>query len=89
MKTIKLFFKALWHESIEVFMTMFIVGVFLGLFAFVIWLVSLSDILKCVLVVATFGFFAFAVGFIFCDFIVRVLNQFKFMKWEDKNNENN
>ena len=89
MKTIKLFFKALWHESSEVFVTVSIVGVFLGLFAFVMWLVSLSDILKCVLVVATIGFLAFALGFMFCDFIVRVSNQFKFMKWEDKNNENN
>ena len=89
MRNFKLFFKAIWDESVEVFMTMFIVGVFLGLFAFVMWLVSLSDILKCVLVVATFGFFAFAVGFIFCDFIVRVLKQFKLMKLEDKNNENN
>ena len=89
MKTIKLFFKALWHESIEVFMTVFIVGVFLGLLAFTIWLVSLSDILKWVLVVAIIGFVAFAVGFMIYDFIVRVLKQFKFMKWEDKNNENN
>ena len=89
MKTIKLFLKALWHESSEVFVMVFIVGAFLGLFAFVMWLVSLSDILKCVLVVATIGFLAFALGFMFCDFIVRVSNQFKFMKWEDKNNENN
>ena len=89
MKTIKLFLKALWHESSEVFVTVFIVGVFLGLFAFVLWLVSLSDILKCVLVVAMFGLIAFALGFMFCDFIVRVLKRFKFMKWEDKNNENN
>ena len=89
MKTIKLFFKALWHESIEVFMTVFIVGVFLGLLAFTIWLVSLSDILKWVLVVAIFGFVAFALGFMIYDFIVRVLNQFKFMKGDDKNNENN
>ena len=89
MKTIKLFFKALWYESIEVFMTVFIVGVFLGLFAFVMWLVSLSDILKWVLVVAIIGFVAFAVGFMIYDFIVRVLNQFKFMKGDDKNNENN
>ena len=89
MRTIKLFFKALWHESIEVFMTVFIVGVFLGLFAFVMWLVSLSDILKWVLVVAIIGFIAFAVGFMIYDFIVRVLKQFKLMKLEDKNNENN
>ena len=88
MKTIKLFFKALWHESSEVFVTVSIVGVFLGLFAFVMWLVSLSDILKCVLVVASIGFLALALGFMFCDFIVRVSNQFKFMKWKDKNNEN-
>ena len=70
-------------------MTVSIVGVFLGLFAFVMWLVSLSDILKWVLVVAIIGFVAFAVGFMIYDFIVRVLKQFKFMKWEDKNNENN
>lgn len=89
MRNFKLFFKALWHESIEVFMTVFIVGVFLGLLAFVMWLVSLSDILKWVLLVAMFGFIAFGLGFIVYDFIVRVLNQFKFMKWEDKNNENN
>ena len=89
MKTIKLFFKALWHESIEVFMTVFIVGVFLGLLAFTIWLVSLSDILKWVFVIALWGCIVFAFGFMFCDFIVRVSNQFKFMKWEDKNNENN
>ena len=89
MRNFKLFFKAIWHESIEGVVTIFIVGVFLGLFAFVMWLVSLSDILKCVLVVATFGFLALALGFMFCDFIVRVSNQFKFMKWKDKNNENN
>ena len=89
MKTIKLFFKALWHESIEVFMTVFIVGVFLGLLAFTIWLVSLSDILKWVVVIALWACIVFAFGFIVYDFIVRVLNQFKFMKWEDKNNENN
>ena len=89
MRNFKLFFKALWHESSEVFVTVSIVGVFLGLFAFVMWLVSLSDILKCVLVVATIGFLALALGFMFCHFIVRVSNQFKFMKWEDKNNENN
>ena len=89
MRNFKLFLKALWHESSEVFVTVSIVGVFLGLFAFVMWLVSLSDILKWVLVVAIFGFVAFALGFMIYDFIVRVLNQFKFMKWEDKNNENN
>ena len=89
MKTIKLFFKALWHESIEVFMTVFIVGVFLGLFAFVLWLVSLSDILKWVFVIALWACIVFAFGFIVYDFIVRVLKQFKLMKLEDKNNENN
>ena len=89
MKTIKLFFKALWHESIEVFMTMFIVGVFLGLLAFTIWLVSLSDILKWVFVIALWACIVFAFGFIVYDFIVRVLKQFKLMKLEDKNNENN
>ena len=89
MKTVKLFFKALWHESIEGVAFIFIVGAFLGLFAFVMWLVSLSDILKWVLVVATFGFFAFGLGFMIYDFIVRVLKQFKLMKLEDKNNENN
>ena len=87
MKTIKLFFKALWHESIEVFMTMFIVGVFLGLLAFTIWLVSLSDILKWVFVIALWACIVFAFGFIVYDFIVRVLKQFKLMKLEDKNNE--
>ena len=89
MKTIKLFFKALWHESIEVFMTVFIVGVFLGLLAFTIWLVSLSDILKWVSVIASWACIVFAFGFIVYDFIVRVLKQFKLMKLEDKNNENN
>ena len=89
MKTIKLFLKALWHESIEGVAFIFIVGAFLGLFAFVMWLVSLSDILKWVLVVAIIGFVAFSVGFIVYDFIVRVLKQFKLMKLEDKNNENN
>lgn len=82
MRDFKLFFKAICHESIE--------GVaFLGLFAFVMWLVSLSDILKWVLVVATFGFLTFALGFMIYDFIVRVLKQFKLMRLEDKNNENN
>ena len=89
MRNFKLFLKALWHESSEVFVTVSIVGVFLGLFAFVMWLVSLSDILKWVLVIATLGFLAFGLGFMVYDFIVRVLKQFKFMKWEDKNNENN
>ena len=89
MRNFKLFFKALWHESIEVFMTVFIVGVFLGLLAFTIWLVSLSDILKWVFVIALWACIVFAFGFIVYDFIVRVLKQFKFMKWEDKNNENN
>ena len=89
MRNFKLFFKALWYESIEVFMTVFIVGVFLGLLAFTIWLVSLSDILKWVFVIALWACIVFAFGFIVYDFIVRVLKQFKFMKWEDKNNENN
>ena len=89
MKTIKLFFKALWHESSEGVVFIFIVGVFLGLFAFVMWLVSLSDILKWIFVVAILGFLVFGLGFMIYDFIVRVLKQFKFMKWEDKNNENN
>ena len=89
MKTIKLFFKALWHESSEVFVTVSIVGVFLGLFAFVLWLVSLSDILKWVFVIALWACIVFAFGFIVYDFIVRVLKQFKLMKLEDKNNENN
>ena len=89
MKTIKLFFKALWYESIEVFMMVFIVGVFLGLLAFTIWLVSLSDILKWVFVIALWACIVFAFGFIVYGFIVRVLKQFKLMKLEDKNNENN
>ena len=89
MKTIKLFLKALWHESMEVVAFIFIVGAFLGLFAFVMWLVSLSDILKWIFVVAILGFLVFGLGFMIYDFIVRVLKQFKFMKWEDKNNENN
>ena len=89
MKTIKLFLKALWHESSEGVVFIFIVGVFLGLFAFVMWLVSLSDILKWIFVVAILGFLVFGLGFMIYDFIVRVLKQFKFMKWEDKNNENN
>ena len=89
MKTIKLFFKALWHESIEVFMTVFIVGVFLGLLAFTMWLVSLSEILKWVFIIALWACIVFSFGFIVYDFIVRVLKQFKLMKLEDKNNENN